>query len=214
MFFTASHVMISLCVGYGMTIFGAMMATQYTRFRVFGWFGGAVIMAIAFYTATVIFQSDKESLLGRGALFGVEASHDRLVRGTALFSVGFCYSGRLAFLSATLGLDLAGAIGFYGVPVGAGRSDIPAPADLAASMTNPILGLFGAADQAIPPGSIAEFDDALSRAGVEHRFVSYDGAPHGFFDRKAADFADASSQAWAETLTFVRGHTPSPVAGG
>ncbi|TMF41391.1 MAG: dienelactone hydrolase family protein [Chloroflexi bacterium] len=135
-------------------------------------------------------------------------------RVEALFSVGFCYGGRLAFLSATLGLDLAGAIGFYGVPVGAGRSDIPAPADLAASMTNPILGLFGAADQAIPPGSIAEFDDALSRAGVEHRFVSYDGAPHSFFDRKAADFADASSQAWAETLTFVRGHTPSPVAGG
>ncbi|TMQ01982.1 MAG: DUF2723 domain-containing protein [Verrucomicrobia bacterium] len=113
-FFTASHVMISLCVGYGMTIFGAMMATQYTRFRVFGWCGGAVIMAIAIYTATVIFQSDKESLLGR-ALFGVEASHDRLVRGTALFSVAVAGFGILIFLVARARAPMAALLLIYAV---------------------------------------------------------------------------------------------------
>src|SRR5256884_5023880 len=82
-FFTASHVMISLCVGYGMTLVGAMMATQYTRYRVFGWCGGAVVAAIAIYTATAIFQSDQESLLSPG-VFGLEASHDPLGRGTAV----------------------------------------------------------------------------------------------------------------------------------
>jgi thioredoxin-like negative regulator of GroEL len=97
-FFTASHVMISLCIGYGMTLFGAMMATQYARFRVLGWCGGAVVTAIAFYTATVIFQSDKESALSRGALFGLEASHDPLVRGTALFSVGLAAFAMGTFL--------------------------------------------------------------------------------------------------------------------
>ena len=132
-------------------------------------------------------------------------------RVDALFTTGFCYGGRLAFLTATLGLDLAGSIGFYGIPIGAGRSDIPAPIDLATEMANPILGLFGGADAAIPPESIARFDEALTAAGVDHRFVSYDGAPHSFFDRKAAEFADASSRAWDETVTFVRGHTPSPV---
>ena len=49
-------------------------------------------------------------------------------RGRAIFTIGFCFGGRLAFLAKTLGLDLAGAIGFYGWPVGA-RGDIPAPAD-------------------------------------------------------------------------------------
>ena len=44
--------------------------------------------------------------------------------------------------------------------------------------------------------------------------MTYDGAPHSFFDRKAEEFADASARAWEETLTFVRGHTPSPVGGG
>ena len=132
-------------------------------------------------------------------------------RVEALFTTGFCYGGRLAFLTATLGLELAGSIGFYGVPVGKGRSDIPAPIDVVGEMKNPILGLFGAADPGIPPESVAAFEAALRMAGVEHRLIAYDGAPHSFFDRKAADFADASAQAWEETLTFVRGHTPSPV---
>jgi carboxymethylenebutenolidase len=133
-------------------------------------------------------------------------------RVTALFTVGFCFGGRLALLSSILGLELAGAIGFYGIPVGPGRNDIPAPVDLVDQFQNPILGLFGGADPAIPAEAIAQFDEALTRAGVEHRLVVYEGAPHSFFDRKAADFAGPAAKAWEETLTFVRGHTPSPIA--
>jgi hypothetical protein len=29
------------------------------------------------------------------------------------------------------------------------------------------------------------------------------GAPHSFFDRKAAEFADASAAAWSEILAFI-----------
>jgi carboxymethylenebutenolidase len=145
------------------------------------------------------------------------AQHLRMAdegRVEALFTVGFCFGGRLAFLTSTLGLDLAGAIGFYGIPLGAGRAGTPAPADVVGQMTNPILAIWGGADGATSAGDVVIFDKALTAAGVEHRFVSYDGAPHSFFDRKADEFADASRQAWEETLTFVRGHTPSPVAGG
>ncbi len=135
-------------------------------------------------------------------------------RVDALFTIGFCFGGRVAYLTSTLGLDLAGSIGFYGIPVGGpGRGGTPAPADLADRMTSPILGIFGGTDGATSPEARATFDEALTRAGVEHRFVTYDGAPHSFFDRKAEEFADASRQAWEETLTFVRGHTPSPIAG-
>jgi len=37
--------------------------------------------------------------------------------------------------------------------------------------------------------------------------VTYPGAPHSFFDRKAAEFADASAAAWEEVLAFVRTRT-------
>ena len=132
-------------------------------------------------------------------------------RVDALFTVGFCFGGRLAYLSSTLGLDLAGAIGFYGIPLGAGRAGTLAPADVVDQMTNPILGIWGGADQATSAADVATFDDLLTLRQVEHRFVTYEGAPHSFFDKKATDFADASTKAWEEVLTFVRGHTPSAI---
>ena len=67
--------------------------------------------------------------------------------------------------------------------------------------------LFGGADQAIPPTSVATFDAALTAAGVEHRVVSYPDAPHSFFDRKADEFARSSEAAWAEVLGFIRSRT-------
>jgi carboxymethylenebutenolidase len=126
---------------------------------------------------------------------------------TSVYTVGFCFGGRLSFLAATLGLDLAGVIGFYGLPVGPGKSDIPAPADRAERIASPVLALFGGADQAIPPTAVATFDAALTATGVEHRVVSYPDAPHSFFDRKADEFARTSEAAWAEVLGFVRTHT-------
>ena len=160
-----------------------------------------------------------EKVTWAGVSADIRAAADQLRmqnerRVDALFTTGFCFGGRLAFVSGTLGLDLAGAIGFYGWPVGPGRGGVPAPVDVAGDITNPILGLFGGADQGIKPEMIEAFEEALTKAGTDHRIVVYPGAPHSFFDRKADEFADASRQAWEETLTFVRGRTPSPIAGG
>jgi carboxymethylenebutenolidase len=124
----------------------------------------------------------------------------------SIFTVGFCFGGRLSFLAATLDLDLTGVIGFYGVCVGPPRNGMPAPADVAGSMAAPVLGLFGGADPAIPADTIDAFDAALTRAGVEHEIVTYPGAPHSFFDRKAADFTEASAAAWDRMLEFIAHH--------
>jgi len=131
---------------------------------------------------------------------------DRAAPGS-IFVLGFCMGGRMAFLSSTLGLHLAGVIGFYGTIAGAWRNDAPAPIDLVDRIASPVLGLFGGADQVISPEAIAAFDSALSAAGMEHRLVTYDGAPHSFFDKKAAEFADASASAWSESIGFIRAHT-------
>jgi len=120
-----------------------------------------------------------------------------------LYTTGFCMGGRLTFLTAGMGLGLAGVIGFYGWPVGKGSSDTPAPADVAATFTCPVLGIFGGADEGISAAVVSEFEAALDTAGVEHCIATYEGAPHSFFDRKAADFAEASDRAWAETLGFM-----------
>jgi carboxymethylenebutenolidase len=126
------------------------------------------------------------------------------------FSVGFCFGGRLSFLAATLELGLAGVIGFYGPPGGSDYGGSPAPADVAGQMRGSVLGQFGGADPGIPAEAIEAFDGALTVAGVDHQLITYAGAPHSFFDRKAADFAEASAGAWDETLRFVRERTKPP----
>jgi carboxymethylenebutenolidase len=42
---------------------------------------------------------------------------------------------------------------------------------------------------------------------VEHEVVTYDGAPHSFFDRKQEEFAAASDDAWAKVLAFIEAHS-------
>ena len=141
------------------------------------------------------------------ALRGDPGSDDE--RPQAVFTLGFCMGGRMSFLAATLGLDLAGVIGLYGTLAGPWRNDAPAPLDRAASFDAPVLGLFGGADEGITPDAVAAFDAALGAAGVERRIVTYPGAPHSFFDRKADQFAAESAAAWEEIETFVSRHSTS-----
>ncbi len=131
---------------------------------------------------------------------------DRPAPGS-VFTIGFCMGGRMSFLSATLGLHLAGVIGLYGTLSGAWRNDAPAPLDVVSAFGSPVLGLFGGADTVISAEAIAAFDTALTAGGMDHRLVTYPGAPHSFFDRKAAEYADASAAAWSEVLGFIEAHT-------
>jgi carboxymethylenebutenolidase len=127
----------------------------------------------------------------------------------ALFSVGFCFGGRLAFLSATRHeLGLTGAVGFYGPPQSE-RGEVPAPIQQVRPGQAAVLGLFGGSDGSIPAAAIADFGRAMGDAGVDHELVTFPGAPHSFFDRKAVEFASESEDAWRRILGFVRGHTPS-----
>jgi carboxymethylenebutenolidase len=120
----------------------------------------------------------------------------------AIFTVGFCFGGRQSWLAAAGGHGLAGAVGFYGRP-GPFQDGSPGPAQRAADMKAPILGLMGGADPAIPEEDVAGFERALEAAGVEHELVTYEGAPHSFFDRKQEQFAAASEDAWARVLGFI-----------
>ena len=143
----------------------------------------------------------------------VQAAAERLRslgegRGRAIFAIGFCFGGRLAFMTATMDLDLAGVIGFYGWPTGSARSDVPAPADSTGLMRGSVLWIFGGADRGIPAEAVETFEAALSAAGVPNEIVTYPGAPHSFFDRKQEDYAEASADAWERVLDFIRANTP------
>src|SRR5205085_11680227 len=121
-----------------------------------------------------------------------------------IFTVGFCFGGHHSWLAAAGGHALAGAIGLYGMP--GGRSGRPGPTQRAAELDAPILALQAGADQNITAEHNAAFEHALTEAGVEHDVVTYDGAPHSFFDRKQEEFADVSEDAWKRVLAFIDAH--------
>lgn len=126
-----------------------------------------------------------------------------------VFSVGYCFGGRLSLLLASQAdFNLAGAISFYGWPVGE-RFGLPAPVDTAKGAKTPILALFGGQDHAIPQSVVEQYRSALEAAGADHEVVSYPNAGHSFFDRKAAENAADSADAWERVQEFVRKNGPN-----
>lgn len=122
------------------------------------------------------------------------------------FVVGFCMGGSLTLLTGTnRSFGFTGLIPFYS---GFTRTFGPegTALDNAEKVAYPVLGLYGGADQGIPLSDVQKLDDALDRAGVQHEIVVYPGATHSFFDRRAAEFADASADAWRRVLAFIEGH--------
>ena len=124
----------------------------------------------------------------------------------SLYSVGFCFGGALSYLQAASGLGYAGVIGFYGWPLGLKRwPDRPKPIDAAPRFKARVLSIFGGADEGIPQADVDAFSEACRKAGVKHDVTVYPGAPHSFFDRKYAEFAEASADAWNRVQAFVSG---------
>jgi len=122
----------------------------------------------------------------------------------SVFTLGFCFGGRNSWLAAASGHGIAGAIGFYGMP--GERDGKPGPTERAGEIEAPILALQAGDDQNITAEHNAAFEQALSAAGVEHELVTYEGAPHSFFDRKQEQFRDASEDAWNRVLEFIERH--------
>jgi carboxymethylenebutenolidase len=126
-------------------------------------------------------------------------------RDVPTFTVGFCMGGSLSFWAGTRGYDLSGLVGFYASLTRTFGAVTPV-LDWAPRIQSPVLGLFGGADQGIPQEDVDRFERELGEAGIPHEIVTYPGAPHSFFDRKAAEFAAASADAWNRVQGFITDH--------
>jgi carboxymethylenebutenolidase len=131
--------------------------------------------------------------------------HLRSLGVESVFVIGFCFGGRASWVAAASGHGLAGAIGFYGSPTR--ERGGPSVIQRVGQIEAPILALQAGDDASITADDNAAFARALTDAGVEHEIVTYDGAPHSFFDRKQEAVAAASDDAWRRTLAFIDDHS-------
>jgi carboxymethylenebutenolidase len=153
------------------------------------------------------FEQATDESVARDVAAGV--AHIRSPKGggaPAVFTVGFCFGGRISFNQAASAQRLAGVVGFYGRVAEEEPGDPSAPVVQASSYTCPVLGLFGGADPKIEPADIEAFRGALDVAGVQNELVTYESAPHSFFDRNFAAHERASRDAWDRVLGFIEAH--------
>ncbi len=115
--------------------------------------------------------------------------------------LGFCLGGGLAFAVAARA-EPACLVAYYG-------SALPELLELAPQVTCPSLHHFGTADDYLPMESVRAISAAVTADGRPARVELYDGANHAFDnDDFFLHHPDASTQAWAVTLDFLRGHLP------
>jgi carboxymethylenebutenolidase len=123
-----------------------------------------------------------------------------------MFALGFCFGGRQAFFASASRFNFNGVIGFYGSP-GLYPNGATGPTQHANELSAPILAIFGGADVGIPLSDVAAFDEALTKASVQHEIVTYPNAPHSFFDIKYEEHLQPCLDAWQRVLGFIAGTT-------
>ena len=81
------------------------------------------------------------------------------------------------------------------------------PIDLAADLKAPVLGLYGAADTAIPTESVERMRAAFKAANKTCEIVIYSDTPHGFnADYRPSYRPEAAKDGWAKMLAWFKEH--------
>ncbi len=82
------------------------------------------------------------------------------------------------------------------------------------TLSGPVLGIFGGADQSIPVNQVNAFDVALTDAGVPHEVTIYEGQPHAFVqDAAGVKSGGAQAEAWNQMLRFLETNLKKRSAG-
>ena len=124
---------------------------------------------------------------------------------------GFCWGGRITWLSATLPQVKAG-VAWYGRLVGEKTEGNPKhPVDIAAELKAPVLGLYGGADAGISLETVEQMRQELAKAAPKNpaakasRFEVYPDAPHGFHaDYRALYREGPAKDGWEKCIAWFK----------
>jgi carboxymethylenebutenolidase len=124
---------------------------------------------------------------------------------------GFCWGGRITWLSATLPQVRAG-VAWYGRVIGEKTENSPRhPVDIAAELKAPVLGLYGGADTGISLESVEQMREALAKAAPKNlaakasRFEIYPDTPHAFHaDYRATYREGPAKDGWEKCVAWFK----------
>lgn len=170
---------------------------------------GFVAMAVDHYRGVETNEPDEAQKLMMGMNIAavaadIAAGADYLlarddVTGTSVGSIGFCMGGGLSLLAPTAGA-VSSAVAFYpAMPWPDYHPDWTQYAGKAALIHK------AESDEAHAGPRIAEYADAIRRAGGEVSILDYPGSQHAFFndDRPEVFDAEHAAAAWQRSIDFL-----------
>ncbi len=131
----------------------------------------------------------KRVLLGLGQLKKADGVDD-----SKLAAIGYCFGGTSVLELARSGEKVAGVVSFHG-----GLSTT-LPAEKG-KVKAKVLVCHGGADTHVNP-EVPDFKAEMDKAGVDMKFVSYEGAQHGFTKPGAAYQEKADKESWSAMKKF------------
>lgn len=121
--------------------------------------------------------------------------------------VGFCFGGRVVYLSASSCPGLKAGSVFYGGNIMRAGGDGPSAFERTSEIRCPVMGNFGAEDQNPSPEDVGKMEAELQKHGKTYDFKSYPGAGHGFYcDERGSYNKEAAEDAFARTLSWFQKH--------
>ena len=134
--------------------------------------------------------------------------NDPTVDADKIAAIGYCFGGGIVLNMARMGVDLKGVVSFHG---SLGTEN---PAQLGTVQAR-VLVCHGSGDNFITPEQIEDFKKEMEAAGVDYKFIAYEGAVHSFTnpdaDRYAKEFglgvgynAAADQRSWADMRSFFK----------
>jgi carboxymethylenebutenolidase len=131
--------------------------------------------------------------------------------------IGFCSGGRHTYLAACTLPNIDAAVDCWGggVVVTDPTQLTPkrpvAPLDLTATMSAPLLGIFGNDDMNPSRANVDTTEATLKRLGKTYEFHRYDGAGHAFFNWHGAAYRQQQAQdGWKHVLAWYDKYLKAP----
>ncbi|MBV1774922.1 dienelactone hydrolase family protein [Burkholderiaceae bacterium DAT-1] len=117
---------------------------------------------------------------------------------------GFCWGGRITWLYTAHNPGIKAGVAWYGRLVGQPSANNPKhPADLAAQLHAPVLGLYGGDDKGIPQESVDTMRAAIKAANKPSEIIVYPNMPHGFHaDYRETYREEAAKDGWKRLLAW------------
>ena len=123
---------------------------------------------------------------------------------------GFCRGGRMVWMYSTHQPKVDAGVAWYGGLSPAMPAQPQTPIDVMDKLKAPVLGLYGGADQGIPPEQVEKLRAALkagSKAAKESQIEVYEGMPHGFnADYRPSYRKDAADDGRKRMLAWFKQH--------